>query len=48
MNDKTIYNEPSDVDAEDGPVVVNGPDAVDVRRLRTLPRKHRSGWPQGQ
>ena len=31
MNDKTIYNEPSDVDAEDGAVVVNGPDAVDVR-----------------
>ena len=31
MNDKTIYNEPSDVDAEDGTVVINGPDAVDVR-----------------
>ena len=31
MNDKTIYNEPSDVDAEDGTVVVSGPDAVDVR-----------------
>jgi hypothetical protein len=31
MNDKTTYNEPSDVDAEDGTVVVNGPDAIDVR-----------------
>lgn len=31
MNDKTIYDEASDVDAEDGVVTVNGPDAVDVR-----------------
>jgi len=31
MNDKTIYDEPSEVDAEDGMVVVNGPDAVHVR-----------------
>jgi hypothetical protein len=31
MTDKTIYDEPSDVDAENGTVVVNGPDAVDVR-----------------
>ena len=31
MNDKTIYNEPSEVDAEDGIVVISGPDAVDVR-----------------
>ncbi len=31
MNDKTIYNDPSDVDAEDGTVVIRGPDAVDVR-----------------
>lgn len=30
MVDKTIYDEPSDVDAEDGAVVVCGPDAVDV------------------
>jgi hypothetical protein len=30
MNDKTIYDQPSDVDAEDGSVTVNGPDAVDV------------------
>lgn len=26
-----IYEEPSDVDAEDGAVIVRGPDAVDVR-----------------
>jgi hypothetical protein len=25
------YDEPSDVDAEDGQVIVKGPDAVDVR-----------------
>ena len=31
MNDKTIYDEASDVDAEDGVVTVSGPDAVDVR-----------------
>ena len=31
MTDKTVYDEASDVDAEDGAVVVNGPDAVDVR-----------------
>ena len=31
MTDKTIYNEPSEVDAEDGIVVISGPDAVDVR-----------------
>jgi hypothetical protein len=31
MTDKTIYDDPSDVDAENGTVVVNGPDAVDVR-----------------
>ena len=30
MNDKTIYDQPSDVDAEDGSVTINGPDAVDV------------------
>ena len=31
MTDKTVYDEASDVDAEDGFVTVNGPDAVDVR-----------------
>ena len=31
MTDKTIYNEPSEVDAEDGTVIIRGPDAVDVR-----------------
>jgi sugar lactone lactonase YvrE len=31
MTDKTVYDEASEVDAEDGTVVVNGPDAVDVR-----------------
>ena len=31
MADKTVYDEASNVDAEDGTVVVNGPDAVDVR-----------------
>ena len=31
MSDKTIYDEASNVDAEDGIVTVNGPDAVDVR-----------------
>jgi hypothetical protein len=29
--DDTIHDEASNVDAEDGVVVVNGPDAVDVR-----------------
>ncbi len=31
MNDRTIYDEPSDVDADDGDVIIKGPDAVDVR-----------------
>ena len=31
MTDKTIYDEPGDVDAEDGVVVQKGPDAVDIR-----------------
>ena len=31
MTDKTVYDEASDVDAEDGTVVVIGPDSVDFR-----------------
>ena len=31
MQDREIYDEPSDVEAEDGVVVVSGPNAVDVR-----------------
>lgn len=31
MDDKTIYDEPTEVDAEEGAVVLKGPDAVDVR-----------------
>jgi hypothetical protein len=31
MTDKTVYDEASDVDAEDGAVLVNGPGSVDVR-----------------
>ena len=31
MPDRTIYDEASEVDAEDGTVIVRGPDAVDVR-----------------
>ena len=31
MQDKTIYDEASEVDAEDGVVTIKGPDAVDVR-----------------
>ena len=31
MTDFETYDEPSDVDAEDGAVRVKGPDAVDVR-----------------
>ena len=31
MNDKTIYDQPSEVDAADGVVMVAGPDSVDVR-----------------
>lgn len=31
MQDKRIYDEPSEVDAEGGVVVVNGPGAVEVR-----------------
>lgn len=30
MNDKPIYEQPSSVTAEDGEVLVKGPDAVDV------------------
>ena len=31
MQDKTIYDEPGEVDAEEGVVIQKGPDAVDVR-----------------
>ena len=31
MPDNTIYDEPTEVDAEDGVVILKGPDAVDVR-----------------
>lgn len=31
MQDSTIYDEASEVDAEDGVVAIKGPDAVDVR-----------------
>jgi hypothetical protein len=31
MEQSEIFDQPSDVDAEDGSVVVKGPDAVDVR-----------------
>ena len=31
MEDSEIYDDPSDVDAVDGTVVVKGPDAVDVK-----------------
>ena len=31
MTDKTTYDEPSDVEAEEGDVIVKGPDSVDVR-----------------
>ena len=31
MSDEEIYDEPSEVTAEDGVVSVKGPDAVDVR-----------------
>lgn len=31
MIDSEVYDEPSEIDAEDGAVVVKGPDAVDVR-----------------
>ena len=31
MSDETIYDEASEVDAEDGVVTIKGPDAVDVR-----------------
>jgi hypothetical protein len=31
MDDSRIYDQPSEIDAEDGVVVVKGPDDVDVR-----------------
>ena len=31
MSDATIYDEPTEVDAEEGVVILKGPDAVDVR-----------------
>jgi hypothetical protein len=31
MDDNTIYEQPSEVDAEDGIVLLKGPDDVDVR-----------------
>jgi hypothetical protein len=31
MSDKTIYDEPSEVEADDGVVSVKGPDAVGVK-----------------
>ena len=31
MPDQQIYNQPTEVDAEDGAVILKGPNAVDVR-----------------
>lgn len=31
MAESKIYNDPSEIDVEDGAVIVRGPDAVDVR-----------------
>ena len=31
MPDKTVYDDPSEVEADDGVVSLQGPDAVDVR-----------------
>ena len=31
MQEKTVYDEPSEVEAEDGVVIQKGPNAVDVR-----------------
>jgi hypothetical protein len=31
MPDKTVYDDPSEVEADDGVVSLRGPDAVDVR-----------------
>ena len=31
MTDQEIYDQPTQVDAEDGAVILKGPDAVDVR-----------------
>ena len=31
MPDSTIYDEPTEVEAEDGVVILKGPDAIDVR-----------------
>ena len=31
MTDEKIYDEPGDVDAEDGVVIQKGPDAVDLK-----------------
>lgn len=30
-SDNVLYDEPSDVDAQDGAVLIKGPDAVDIR-----------------
>ena len=35
MTESEIFNEPSEIDAEDGAVVVKGPDAVNVRLTPT-------------
>jgi hypothetical protein len=35
MTESEIYDEPSEIDAEDGAVVMKGPDAVDVRLTPT-------------
>ncbi|WP_262984816.1 hypothetical protein [Sphingomonas daechungensis] len=42
MDDK-VYDEPSEVEAEDGVVVVNGPDAVDVQLTPRRPTKSPNG-----
>jgi len=31
MTDTIVYNEPTEIDAEDGVVVLKGPDGLDVR-----------------
>jgi hypothetical protein len=43
MPDTIIYNEATEVDAEDGTVVLKGPDAVDVRMTPDAAEETSSG-----
>ena len=47
MSDKLLHGEPSEVSADDGDVLVKGPDAVDVRMTPDAAEEASNRWLEG-